>query len=255
MRLSCNIELKRGVEIPSNFRQGLLSLIKESIKRGAGDGELFYRVWYSHNRQKPFTFSVFFPLKKVDGKSILDGDFFKFLFSTNSGEFIMRVYNGLLRIKESDFKLYGKPIKIKHCTLLPEKRFSKEIVEFKTISPLLIRDPKDGDYYLYPIEMQENINTQKFKYWRGVDIEEFKSVVRENLVRNAKKEIKLLDLKVEKITPVVCSSRKSNFTVTYPGIKAYLKVQARSEVLKYIYDTGIGARRSEGFGMLEVADE
>ncbi|RME09956.1 MAG: hypothetical protein D6804_05155 [Aquificota bacterium] len=78
MRLSCDIELKRGVEVPHNFRQGLLSLVKESIKRSSEDGELFYRVWYSYNRQKPFTFSAFFPLKRVKGKSILDGDFFSF---------------------------------------------------------------------------------------------------------------------------------------------------------------------------------
>jgi len=34
-----------------------------------------------------------------------------------------------------------------------------------------------------------------------------------------------------------------------------ITIQTSPEVLKLIYDIGIGARRSEGFGMLEVVEK
>lgn len=257
MRLCCSIELKRGVEIPPNFRQWVLSLIKGSIKIGSEDGELFYRKWYSSNRQKPFTFSIFVPLNFNKGVSLLNGDYFKLIFSTNNIEFLAKVYNGLLEINKHGFYFYGYPVKVKSCSILPERKFSGEVVDFKTISPFLLRDPKDGDFYIYPMLAggDKDVEFQKFKYWKAVDMEEFTQRVRENLVRITGKEVKLLELRVRRIVPVLCSSKSSGFKVTYPGISAYLKIQARGDVLKHIYDLGIGARRSEGFGMLEVINE
>ncbi|MCS6998943.1 MAG: hypothetical protein NZL86_06090, partial [Aquificaceae bacterium] len=102
MRLSCKMGLERGVEIPKNFRQELLYCIKEAFIKSGEDGELFYKRWYSFNRSKPFTFSVYFPLKLEGGKKVLDGEYFKLLFSTNSEEFLIRVYNGLKALSQED---------------------------------------------------------------------------------------------------------------------------------------------------------
>ncbi|MEM5810212.1 MAG: CRISPR-associated endoribonuclease Cas6 [Candidatus Aenigmatarchaeota archaeon] len=257
MRIFCKIELKENTPIPNNFRQGVVSLIKEAIKRGSDDGELFYRFWYSTNKPKPFTFSAFFPLKSVEGRSVFNGGFFKLIISTNNIDFLVRFYNGILELDKTGYYLYGQPIKLKHCNFLPEKRFSNEVVKFKTLSPFLIRDPKDGDYYLYPIKMTNYIDTkfQKFKYWKGIDIKDFERELEENITINTKSKVKILDFELHNVVPVFCGSKRSNFSVTYPGIKASFKIEAEKEILKLIYDIGIGARRSEGFGMLEVENE
>ena len=258
MRLSCKIRLKRGVEIPNWFRQGLLYLIKEAFIKSGEDGELFYKRWYSFNRSKPFTFSVYFPLRSEGDRKVLEGEYFKLLFSTNSEEFLIRVYNGLKELSQEDFRLFGSTAKIEGFNLLPERKFVSEKVKFKTLSPFLIRDWKNGDYYIYPIDgpFIGKERPDRFKYWVGVDLSEFKQRLRENMVRITGKEVKLLDLQVVGVVPVVCGSNNAShrFVATYPGIKAHLELQASHEALKIMYDIGIGARRSEGFGMLEIVE-
>ncbi|MCS7307368.1 MAG: CRISPR-associated endoribonuclease Cas6 [Aquificaceae bacterium] len=258
MRLSCRIKLRRGVEIPKWFRQGLLYLIKESLIKSGEDGELFYRRWYSFNRSKPFTFSAFFPLRKEGNKNVLDGDYFRFLFSTNDEEFLIRVYSGLNALSSTGFKCFGYNAKIESFNLIPERKFTSNRAKFKTLSPFILRNPKNGDYYLYPVSelSKSKVSPNKFKYWIGVDEDEFNQRLRENLVRITGREAWLLSIKLIDIVPVLCGSKNTShkFIATYPGIKAYLELQARPEVLKILYDVGIGARRSEGFGMLEVVE-
>ncbi|MCX7989286.1 MAG: CRISPR-associated endoribonuclease Cas6, partial [Aquificaceae bacterium] len=240
MRLSCKMGLERGVEIPKNFRQELLYCIKEAFIKSGEDGELFYKRWYSFNRSKPFTFSVYFPLKLEGGKKVLDGEYFKLLFSTNSEEFLIRVYNGLKALSQEDFKLFGSAVKVESLNLLPERKFASERAKFKTLSPFLIRDRSNGDYYIYPIDgpFLGKERPEKFKYWVGVDQSEFRQRVKESIVGITGKEVKLLDLQVVGVVPVVCGSNNAShrFVATYPGIKAYLELQARPEVLKILYD-------------------
>lgn len=258
MRLSCKIKLQKGAEIPKWFRQGLLYMIKEALKKSGEDGELFYKRWYSFNRSKPFTFFAFFPLKREGDKNVLDGDYFKFLFSTNNEEFLMRIYSGLNAISSTGFKCFGYDAEIVSYNLMPEKKFTSNKAKFKTLSPFLLRNSENGDYYLCPMNdlFTRKVNPGKFKYWVGVDENEFKQRLRENLVRITGREVSLLSIQLIDIVPVICGSKNTShkFIATYPGIKAHLELQARPEVLKIIYDIGIGARRSEGFGMLEVIE-
>jgi CRISPR-associated endoribonuclease Cas6 len=265
MRFSCKIFLEnpQNVIIPPDYRRYLLSMLKEAFKKSGSDGEDFFENMYSGNTQKPFTFSAYFPLEEESQK--LRGEFFSFFFSTNDYEFLMRVYNGLNSIK--GFNLFGQNIKeVKHFFLFPERRFDKDEVVFKTLSPFLVRNTEDGDYYLVP---QNLIDQKKFKYANKKDGEDI--VVSENdIIDSLKKNIlslvkrylgfdfdeNNLMITLEKISlsPAKHGSKESKFTMTLPAMKGFIRIKASPEVLKLIYDIGIGARRSEGFGMLEVVE-
>jgi CRISPR-associated endoribonuclease Cas6 len=214
---------------------------------------------YSGNTQKPFTFSAYFPIESENGVQRLKGEFFSFFFSTNDYEFLMRVYNGLNKVK--DYVLFGQNIKeVKHFFLSPERRFDKETVTFKTLSPFLVRDTEDGDYYLVP---QDLIDQKEFKYAKkGVSKDNVIDSLKKNIVSLVKRYLSFdydennLMITLEKISlsPAKHGSKESKFTMTLPAMKGFVRIQAYPEVLKLIYDIGIGARRSEGFGMLEVVE-
>lgn len=253
MRLSCKIKLQKGANINRHFRQELLYLIKESIIRSGADGALFYKRWYSFNRPKPFTFSAFFPLSMEGERRVLSEDYFNFLFSTNHEEFLIRVYSGLLNLSSTGFKLFGSEAKVERYHLLPEKKFLSNRAKFKTISPILLRNKDDGQCYLYPVSYFQD--AKKFKYWTGVEEKDFVKTLTENIKSITGSDVKVLSFNINSIVPVVCGSKNTShqFIAAYPGIKAHFELEASPETLKTVYDIGIGARRSEGFGMLEVS--
>lgn len=263
MRFSCNIFLKKRVKIPSDYRSCLLSLIKEAIKKSGNDGEEFYNQYYSNgNITKPFTFSAYIPMKNQNNENLLNGDFFKFFFSTNDYEFLMRVYNGLIAVNNTDFKLFGSDIDIKNFSLSPEKVFVKREIFFKTLSPFLVRCTVDGDKYLYPYAAKKQVKN-KGKYWEEMNESAFIDSLKKNLLKLVEKELPEapktdihLELKNPAVVPIIHGSgnKEHSYKMIFPGIKGGIKISASPEVLKLFYDIGIGARRSEGFGMLEAVE-
>lgn len=260
MRLKCIITLEQEIQVPKCFRQNLLSLIKEAIIISDETGDLFFKKWYTSNRSKPFTYTAYFPFRK-EGNSVTSRcDHFTFLFSTNDGEFLIRVYNGLLKLVSrafNNFQLFGAKIKEVKCSLLPERKFeSNQAVRFKTLAPFLLRDPPNGAFYLYPLETFCRVKGEisKFKYWKGVSKEEFKKYLEDNLRKQTDEEVRVIELSVKEVIPILCGSGnpEHKYVFTCPGIKGTLTLEGSAEAIKLIYDTGIGARRSNGFGMLEV---
>ncbi|MCX7757927.1 MAG: CRISPR-associated endoribonuclease Cas6 [candidate division WOR-3 bacterium] len=268
MRFSCKIFLKKETLMPKDYRRYLISLVKEAIKKSGSDGEQFYNKYYSSNIPKPFTFSAYFPSKSDNSKNMIGENYFNFYFSSNNYEFLMRVYNGLNYIKNEKFILFNTEIEdIKNFNLLPEKRFDKNEITFKTLSPFLVRSIKNGDNYVYPSNLNIKLNKgedkkKEFKYWEEVSLEDFKNNLLNSINSLILKEIPEIKEKVESIeisdqsivVPISHGSSNINhkYFMTFPGIKGQLKIKANPEILKLFYDLGIGARRSEGFGMLEV---
>ncbi len=265
MRFSCKVFIPRGTLIPADNRRYLLSLLKEALQVSSKDGKEFYDMFYSENETKPFTFSAYFPLRHDNNQSVLDGDFFTLYFSTNNYEFLMRVYNGLMAIKhQSDFTIFGAPLsEIKGFYLQPEKSFTQPSITFKTISPFLVRSGENGDKYLYPgnalIHTKDtNKNGERWKYWEKS--EDFASALKTSLQSLIQHELPEcssdINITIQQpvVVPIFHGSGNADhaFKMTFPGIKGLITIQAAPEVLKLFYDIGIGARRSEGFGMLEV---
>jgi len=234
-------------------------MIKEAFRQSGSDGENFFELWYSSNKIKPFTFSAYFPIKRENEKQRLNGEFFNVFFSTNDYEFLMRIFNGLKNI--GNYNLFGQKIKeVKHFFLAPEKRFDKDTLIFKTVSPFLVRDTEDGDYYLAPDKL---LSGKNFKYAKATDEHCLISALKKNIVSLVKKYLNIvydennlaIDLEKNSLSPAKHGSGESKFIMTLPAMKGSIKIKAHPEVLKLLYDIGIGARRSEGFGMLEVANE
>ncbi len=266
MRFNCRITIKNNREnnefkIPSDYRKYISSLIKEAFKI-SGDNN-FYFENFEKNKVKPYTFSTLFNIKEFkDNYFILKDNYFYFNFSSADYEYLIRIYNGLLQLK-NNFKLFDSDLYVEdfYLRLKPNYTFGNS-AKFKTLSPVLVRCPADGDYYLVPEEIPIN---GKFKYAKKSDRQSFLNAIKLNIESILKMGVKskLLDdgvLKEDfkiinydfKISPALHSSNRSKFKLTLPALKGTIEISANSEIIKFLYDAGIGARRSEGFGMVEV---
>lgn len=220
--------------VPSFYRKGINSLIKESIQKE--DYNFFFRYYKSEkkNLQKPFTFSVFIPDVKLEGKKLtFTSDSIKFNFSTNDLEFFIKIYNGLLKVKEYPFFDYR--IRVGHTFYNNPVVIKEDKKIFQTLSPVLLRDFEDRNRsYLLPDD-PKYINQMKFS---------IRSIVRRFL--NIEKFE--MEINIRKFETVFFF----HYNEIIKGADMVFELKAPSEILQLVYDIGLGSRRSEGFGMVEI---
>lgn len=273
--------------VPPDYRRYILSLFKEGLLQQGEESEEFFHKNFDKNFSKPFTFSAYIPFKKNSEDMVLGRNFIKIFFSTSDYEYMIRLYNGLnklneklkstknvnksgISIGEEPFKLFGKNFVMNNFQLLPVKKIQSEQVTFKTLSPFLLRNPEDGDYYIIP----EGLTSKDFKYKKEVDMQYFKKAMKLSIVSLSKKYLTmnedlseqmldqnldkdiLLDFENLRVAPVKHGSKNPDhpYDITLPSLNGLIKVKTKKEILQLLYDIGIGARRSEGFGMLEVVE-
>jgi len=248
MRFSANIFLKgeKPYKIPVNYRRNFTYLIKEAINPDHSGTDIYnkYYAEKKQNVQKPFTFSVYLPVKakiKENHKTcfVLGDDKIRFHFSSSNPVFLIEVYNGLLGIKK-DFNLFnGYKIEVKNFYMQKNTPIDSDEVVFKTFSPVLVRDI-------------ENRKGKGFISFEHKDFEENVFFSIRNLCRNFIDRDYELERDQVEILPVKCNAVPISNYGGEIGTSGILKIKAPVEVLQLLYDAGLGAKRSQGFGMLEV---
>ncbi|WP_083947323.1 CRISPR-associated endoribonuclease Cas6 [Thermovenabulum gondwanense] len=201
----------------------------------------------NNKRSKNFCFSVFLRNYKLVGdffESANEEEPLKLFFNVSypDAEFVLRIYNGLLNIpnfKYKDFKLKRGSVR-----LIREKSITNNEVVFKTLSPLYIRG-KDGKPLTpinenFEIELNYIMNTVLMNY-RGYGLKRDLCFTPLDLRKQIIKE---------KIESFIKKTGKEYMTLTV--YKGAFKLFGDPEDLRDIYFLGIGFRRSEGFGMVEV---
>ncbi len=249
MRLAIEYEVGRGI-FPKDYRSGILSLIKKAITHTRPE---LYEVYYSRWRLKPFTFAVYFPEMKGSHNGGFDvGSKLRLTISTSSLELGTHLYNGFLSPALKNYQLfqtqseYATTLERKRISLLPATRIHSTDVVFKTASPVLVNQKRENktDWYLLPWDdgfldsLRFIVNETAKEFLRGYnDV----SVEFDPMGEEAKKSIK---------RKVITHYNQSMSTMV--GV---FKLKSDPEVLQLIYDVGLGVRRSQGFGMLEVVKQ
>lgn len=187
---------------------------------------------------KPFTFSLFLPgAKFLQDKIILKNPNITLFFTTVLKEIGIFFYNSLLRTRFNPFPLPdSNSMQLQRVVLQRERKISTSEVVFKTMSPFLVRlhhpESNKDEYLLSDDECFEN---------------QFRTITR-TLFRELtgkEEEIDIYPVKLEKI-PV------RHYGILVESQKGILKLAGKPEALNFLYQVGIGSRRSEGFGMLEI---
>lgn len=230
--------------IPIAYQMLGVSLIKEALKNT--NKEYFENIYEFNGKinkkSKNFCFSIFINnYEMYEDKFKVNGDII-FNISTSDLEFGINLYNGLLKIKNFNYKEF-KLIK-KKVMLNKEKQITKEEVVFKTLSPIFIKNKNNK-----PLLPQDQGFQDELNYILNLELENLrgyglKRLIQLELIQIAKKVVK------EDIREFNNKASKDIFYVNcFSGI---IKLKGDMEDLRDIYLNGIGFKRNQGFGMIEV---
>lgn len=233
MRLIASYSLANK-HLPFDYRSGFAALLKESLKDV--NKYLCMRYYAKLHVLKPFTFSVYFPeLTGGEGDRLNVGTKAVLHFSTSSYELGASLYNGLR--KYCSFPLFENRLQLAHIHLRPLVTVRQESAIFKTMAPVLVNSKGAADWYLLP-------GDDGFDEGLRFAISE---IVR-TFLGNVEAHIQFKPIRLQR--KVV-----RHYNMNMQGFTGIFELRGRPDVLNLIYQVGLGVRRSQGFGMLELVKQ
>lgn len=257
MRFSVEILLSGNkLNIPTNYRLSFSSLIKEAINPNQSGTEIYEKYYVREARKvKPFTFSVSFlsdETQKEKGFIHLAAPLTKLHFSASDPVFLIYVYNGLVQLKK-DYPLFsGLNARIGRFNLEQQKKFPCCEASFKTCSPIIIRDTNESGRSKGYITPDSPLFEEKLYH----SVKSMSKVLLDDApeLRRDDFSVEFVKFKTVRISHYTKKGAPRNgHRELIEATAGTLKIKAPAPVLQLIYDAGIGAKRSQGFGMLEVS--
>lgn len=243
MRFCLEFELKHN-EIPLDYRSCLLSYFKKAFLNYSKD--VYEELYHDDDPiRKPYTFSVFLGKANFGYKTIsLNQKKFKLNFSTSHPEYGINFYNAMLKMRNISYPFSSNNIRMQKFSLVKEKTITQNQVLVKTMSPVIVRK-HDGE---------KNWDT-----YYAFNEEGYLDVLKEN-VFNSAKEFFDFDVKTDIEQIMIMPIEMKETMVLYHGhkIKGNLGkfvITGKTYLLDYLVKAGIGSRRSQGFGMVDVEGE
>lgn len=231
--------------IPLSYRMMFVSLIKKALEKS--NKEYFknlYKFGDKKNKKiKPFVFSTYLESYEMGETDIKINGKINLIISTPDTELFINLYNGLLNIKRYTFN-EEYTLNMGKIILVKEKDITSETVEFKALSPIVIKD-KQGRF----LGIEDEGYEAELNYIVDLNLKTFRG-------RGLARKLEFTPLNYEKvvvkerITGFKEASKKDIFYIN--GYRGTFKLCGDKEDLKLLYSLGIGFRRSEGFGNIEV---
>lgn len=243
MRFCLTLELKDKI-LPIEYRKLILSYIKNAISK-CNDGK-YYEEFFKDTKQKDYCFSVILPKSKfIKDKIILYGNEIKILFSTDNNKMGYILYNSFIAQKNKQYPLPNNNFMIlKSIRNHKREEIYNNKVIFKTTlgSGLCVRshnaETNEDIYYVY--------NDEEFR-------EKLKVVLTNQLMNAGFTKEKAEEIKVN---PIQCRKVVAKHYRRYIDItKGIFEMQGDNDILQYFYDSGIGSRKSMGFGMIDLVTQ
>lgn len=226
-------------ELDIEYRRAFLSLLKNSFQQASP--EVYEKFYGSGTPMKPFTFGVFLPSPVFkDNTILLKSTEITLNFSTYLSDLGIYFYNSLIRGKRR-FVPYplagGNEMTLSRVSLQKEKQIKSSEAVFKTLSPVLAR--------LHHKEHNEDEYLTKANQLFVPQVEEILRVMVEELL-GRKERVEFTPVSLSDGIPI------KHYGIFVDGTTGIFKLTGHPEVLDFVYKGGIGSRRSEGFGMLEL---
>jgi CRISPR-associated endoribonuclease Cas6 len=249
MRLKLLFQINKK-EFPKDYRKHFISFIKYSLSE---TNQEFYHSVYDENTLKPFTFAIYFVKPKFQEDMIfVEEEIVTMNISFGNYEYGIQFYNGFVQQLQSKFE-FGKDFSmvLKTIQLIPEKKIKSERIQINTLSPIIVRQ--------HTREMNNSGKDRYLKYSDDGFEKHLKDSILRSIKENTESSISQADIKVEEliITPIKMKSIPISHFLdrigTYlEGNIGELLIEGDQEVLDYLYRVGIGSRRAQGFGMIDV---
>lgn len=190
---------------------------------------------------KSFTFSVFFSdCRIMQQKLKVAGKSFVLNFSIADYSDAIILYNAFNNQRYKKFSINNNSWTLENIAMAREEEIRKDSINIKFLSPLCVRKRENNKdfYYSYTYsEMQEVLKNNIKEQLKITDlpqgiVDSFEIVP----IEPKKVIIRFYEKKIE------CSIGKFN-------------IKGNPILLNYLYQAGIGSKRSAGFGMFEIINE
>ncbi|MFV3010921.1 CRISPR-associated endoribonuclease Cas6 [Clostridium botulinum] len=242
LKLSC--EYKTG-KIPVAYSMMFVSLIKEALKKS--DEEYFKRLYMyedikKNKKTKDFCFSVYLKEFSKEEDVFIIKDKIIFNISSPNYEFMIKLYNGLLNINNFKYKEFSiNKVKI---NLVNDKEIQNGQQVFNTLSPICVKN-KENKY----LNIDDSNFNKELNYITNKILENFRGY-------GLLDELKFYPMQMKKkVVKEDISAFTENTKRQYYYVNSYagtFKLEGNAEDLKDIYMLGVGFKRNQGFGMIEV---
>ena len=254
MRIKLHFELENKI-IPKDYRVLILSFIKHSLEKNFEKS--YKEIYESKPIMKFFTFSIYLPKPKIEKDKIeLDKNYFNAVFSIYDNKRFIEFYNSFNSMiiknneenKEHPYPLKDNKMRLKNITMENEKIITSNRAIIKFLSPLVVRK-------------HEEITINEKRKGKDIYLDFNDSDFNEQLNYSVTRLIK--DLKLNGVNSNVklepCKSARKTIVdfknvLIHSSIGEYI-ISGESELLNILYKTGIGSKRSGGFGMFDVIKE
>ena len=224
-------------QMPIQFRKSIISFFKHSLMNY---DEEYYKEYYNEKDTiiKNYSFSTYFKQKSIQvEKIILEDDKFELNITTSDYETGIVLYNSFNKQKYKKYPLQDNSMTLQNIMMMMEKEITSEKITIKFQSPLCVRERNDNKDYYYCYENDK-----------------FEEIIKINI----KEQLKITDIKEEvintfKITPV----RPKKVVIKFyekclECSTGVFEISGDKELLKFLYQSGIGSRHSAGFGMFQI---
>lgn len=222
--------------VSTSYNRKILSFLKKSLELYDKDIKENY---YGEPCEKDMSFSCFFPLQKIESDKIsLKENNFKIFITFNSIVDGIHFYNSfvLAKNKRTKFILGDNSFSIKNITKINEKPILEDIAIFKTLSPIVIREKRENEKDWYHFLDEKGIK-----------------ILKKNICYSLREKFLLEELEKLEIIPIDIKKTVVNFyDIKFTVTKGTFAIKGNRKILEYFYKSGLGSRRSSGFGMLEL---
>ena len=242
MRLKINLKSENNFKVPFNYNHILSSIIYNKI----ADLDLANKI-HDSNSFKFFNFSQINIKKRKlvkDGIIARDGRI-SFYLSSPDDLLVKNLVSGFVDDLEINFK--NDKLIVEKIEALKTPDF-REISEFKTLSPINIRDSKEIDGKVKRIDLAPSD-----KFFKGIENNLIKKYCIFNNIENTDKKISAYS-EMAHVNRKRITIPKGPNTTYHRAYMMDLILEGDTDLIKFAYDVGVGEKNSMGFGMLRYIE-
>ncbi len=242
MRFHFTFELENEV-IDVNYRRKILSFLKNAIEKS---DKQFYHELYGNgsNINKDFTMSVYFVPETQYGTETISVKSKRVIVNMSTPDSLtgIQLYNAMCGQKFIKYRFSGEnSLRLVKIQNEKEKLITQNRAVFNTMSPIVIRDHnrETGRDWFYTFEDEPAVDILK----RNLEAE-----LSGKFQRDIGYDIRQLKIEFIRMKKVIIK----NYELKIPCSLGIFSMEGDQYLLQYLYQRGVGAKRSLCFGMLDL---
>lgn len=243
MQFKFNFKLSKPLRLPIAYHSQLQGLIYNVLSDNPEYSEFLHDIGYGDKPQsfKLFVFSLLSGPSRIEPPYITFYDYMSFELRSPVSDFCNII---LMSVNYRDsFYLMHQQLKLDSCTI-SHNRIEAENISIRMLSPLCLH----STYY--------EEKKRKTRYFTPLD-PDFNKLLNLNLShkysaafgKEPSKEIRLTCRSLSEDDKYVTKFNDKIYITAWNG---QYDLSGRPDILSFLYDTGLGDRNSQGFGMFTV---